>query len=1131
MDGAINNLKLGDNAVTVSKIVDQAITNAKLGAGAVGTANIQNGAVNNQKLNDLAVTAEKLADGSVGAGKIVNGAVGNLKLDALAVDASKLADGAVSTTKIVDDAINNAKLAANAVALANLQNGAVNNAKLADLAVDAAKLADSSVEATKIAKLAVGTAAIQDLAITSAKVQRLAADKVTIGSTTSFATNYDPATKETPTGAQSKATSAKNDAISTAASDATTKADSAKSGAISAAAADATTKANNAKSEAISAASGDAATKANNALVSAKAYRDLWAYPNTSFIDGGDIYTNSVTANAIATATITAASGILADLAVTSAKIAGLAVGNAAIANGAITNAKIGSLQVDNAKIANGAIDSAKIANLAVGNAAIANGAITNAKIGNLAVDNAKIVNVHGDKILANTIQANRVLIGDFSNFASWNDKGVLESSPFVLKPGYLEYVTDIYRTSSGSYKIRPKATGNMLHKVMPVIPGERIYVEAWVRLENNAWDGSGNNSKLRVGNADGGAHIFSAQFKGIGESSTGWAKASGSALIPEGVSKVNFSIGNDGTNYSIFVDDIIIAKQTKGELIVDGAITTEKLVANAVTTEKLATNSVTANEIAAYAVTSNKIKADSVFASHIYSGTITGKEIAAWTVEARNMKTDTITASSGIIANAAITNAMIANLAVSEAQIQTAAISSSKIGNLAVGNAAIQNGAITNAKIGSLAVGNAEIANGAITNAKIANLSVDSAKISSIDASKIKANTLSAISADLGTVTAGSLTGVKITSKGDTVPAGEIDESEMNSATIKSTRKSSYNSTQWSENIAKLWYGSLQASEEITNKSGGARVRYAVTDYFGSQINHYGGGDFAINNNVPGANTRVSLSGGGNFGISDGDRHMVTIGGTSPGSSSGSGRISSINDLYLNPARNVVLQGATHLDFGGSHIIGLRDVKRTASSTPFFTFNSDTRSDYVLSNIIYNRTYTYGSNVYITSNGVLGRDTSSRRYKYFEKEIPKEEVYKVLDLKIKSWFDKSSADTYARYLSGEEEEIENIEYLERIPGAIAEDVDEIGLDMFVNKSMPDENGHRQIQGLKYDRMGLLWIPIVKDNVEDIQVLKQENEAKDQRIEALENQHREYEKKFTFMEEKINQLGLNSPLF
>ena len=86
--------------------------------------------------------------------------------------------------------------------------------------------------------------------------------------------------------ADGKASTAKSEAISAAATDATTKANNAKSSAISTAASDATTKANNAKNDAISAAATDATTKANAAEASAKAYSDTLKTDLQSQIDG-----------------------------------------------------------------------------------------------------------------------------------------------------------------------------------------------------------------------------------------------------------------------------------------------------------------------------------------------------------------------------------------------------------------------------------------------------------------------------------------------------------------------------------------------------------------------------------------------------------------------------------------------------------------------------------------------------------------------------------------------------------------------------------------------------------------------------------------------------------------------------
>ena len=111
---------------------------------------------------------------------------------------------------------------------------------------------------------------------------------------------------------------AKNEAISTAATDATTKANNAKTAAVSTAATDATTKANNAKSAAISAAATDATTKANNALTNARndvavklgytSYTDMVnkATAKQTIIDGGFIRTSLIKADDIVTGSLLA---------------------------------------------------------------------------------------------------------------------------------------------------------------------------------------------------------------------------------------------------------------------------------------------------------------------------------------------------------------------------------------------------------------------------------------------------------------------------------------------------------------------------------------------------------------------------------------------------------------------------------------------------------------------------------------------------------------------------------------------------------------------------------------------------------------------------------------------------------
>src|SRR5699024_6765133 len=79
-----------------------------------------------------------------------------------------------------------------------------------------------------------------------------------------------------------------------------------------------------------------------------------------------------------------------------------------------------------------------------------------------------------------------------------------------------------------------------------------------------------------------------------------------------------------------------------------------------------------------------------------------------------------------------------------------------------------------------------------------------------------------------------------------------------------------------------------------------------------------------------------------------------------------------------------------------------------------------DGRSYYGRSLSAYNRTYSYASNLYITSNGVIGRTTSARKYKlsienqFKDDNKQLEHSKKILELNPRTWFDKSEAEIYA---------------------------------------------------------------------------------------------------------------------
>jgi hypothetical protein len=147
-------------------------------------------------------------------------------------------------------------------------------------------------------------------------------------------------------------------------------------------------------------------------------------------------------------------------------------------------------------------------------------------------------------------------------------------------------------------------------------------------------------------------------------------------------------------------------------------------------------------------------------------------------------------------------------------------------------------------------------------------------------------------------------------------------------------------------------------------------------------------------------------------------------------------------------------------------------------SSGGFLQIAKDSSSAYVESDTIFERTYPYSSNVYITSNGVLGRSTSASKYKKSIETVTDMELSeRFLQLEPKSWIDKTQS--YEQLLSqmGYGEFVDQtFADLPRHYGLIAEDLVAAGLSQFV---LYGSDG--QVEGIQYERVWILLFPIIKD--------------------------------------------------
>lgn len=149
----------------------------------------------------------------------------------------------------------------------------------------------------------------------------------------------------------------------------------------------------------------------------------------------------------------------------------------------------------------------------------------------------------------------------------------------------------------------------------------------------------------------------------------------------------------------------------------------------------------------------------------------------------------------------------------------------------------------------------------------------------------------------------------------------------------------------------------------------------------------------------------------------------------------------------------------------------------------------------------IYDNTSSGSPNVYISEETYLKRYTSASKYKLNIAPINEDETYpyNILKLSPKQWFDKGETERYAEYLTAEYtgEEMDS-EYktlcldgtIDSYYGLIAEDVEAAGLKKFCAYGKEDEDGNRELEGIAYDKLPILLIPIMRDMVKYFNLIR-----------------------------------------
>ena len=157
-----------------------------------------------------------------------------------------------------------------------------------------------------------------------------------------------------------------------------------------------------------------------------------------------------------------------------------------------------------------------------------------------------------------------------------------------------------------------------------------------------------------------------------------------------------------------------------------------------------------------------------------------------------------------------------------------------------------------------------------------------------------------------------------------------------------------------------------------------------------------------------------------------------------------------------------------------------------------------------VWSNSVFDRTSTLSTNsIRMNVDASFERITSAAKYKLLiERDRAEELAEKILKIKPASWFDKGDCERFSDVLTKRmnDEEIEDdldVDPITRVYGLVAEDVENAGLSEYVIYGKD-----REIEGVQYDRLWTLLIPLVREQKEKTaslqnQILELKNELEE----------------------------------
>ncbi|NLR96609.1 hypothetical protein HGP17_07160 [Rhizobium sp. P38BS-XIX] len=261
----------------------------------------------------------------------------------------------------------------------------------------------------------------------------------------------------------------------------------------------------------------------------------------------------------------------------------------------------------------------------ASGSELIVDGAITASKV---AANAIAAVN-----IAANAITADKLIIADMTNRVE-NPNFAFGSTSWALATG-LSVVTDVGNAYTGNNYLNIAAPASFgfsrNSNIFPVIPGEQYCLQTFAKRTGAPSDTV--SCRMRFMGADKITLLTASGVIVPTTTPTIYTEYNTTIVVPAGAvwAWVDFVPTSTFTGTGSYQFGFVSCqRKSGGNLIVDGAITTDKIAANNVTAGKIAANAVTAGTIAAGAVSAAQIAAGAITADKLAAGSVSTQALAA---------------------------------------------------------------------------------------------------------------------------------------------------------------------------------------------------------------------------------------------------------------------------------------------------------------------------------------------------------------------------------------------------------------------------------------------------------------------------------------------------------------------